>query len=59
MYWHPFWAKAIAKWSLPQSENERQQSINDFMGCIFRNPNAVLRHLSIIEVLAAFTGNIM
>jgi len=29
------------------------------MGCVLCNPNAVLRHLSIIEVLAAFTGNIM
>jgi len=59
MYWHPFWAKATAKWLLPQFENERQQSVNDFMGCILCNPNAVLRHLSIIEVLAAFTGNIV
>jgi len=59
MYWHPFWAKAIAKWSLLQSENERQQSVNNFMGCILCNPNPVLRHLSIIEVLPAFTGNIV
>jgi hypothetical protein len=46
-------------WSLPQSENERQQSVNDFVGCILCNPKAVLRHLSIIEVLAAFIGNIV
>jgi hypothetical protein len=49
----------IAKWSLPQSENERQQSVNDFMDCILCNPNAVLWHLSRIEVLAAFAGNIV
>jgi len=46
-------------WSLPQSENERQQSVNDFVGSILCNPKAVIRHLSIIEVLAAFTGNIV
>jgi hypothetical protein len=46
-------------WSLPQSENERQQSVNDFVGCILCNPKAVLWHLSKIEVLAAFTGNIV
>jgi len=46
-------------WSLPQSETERQQSVNDFVGCIMCNPKAVLRHLSIIEVLAAITRNIV
>jgi hypothetical protein len=46
-------------WSLPQSENEREQSVNDFVGCILCNQKAVLRHLSIIEVLAAITGNIV
>ena len=49
----------IATWSQPHSENERQQSVNDFMGYILCNANAVLRHLSIIEVLAAFIGNIV
>ena len=58
-YSHPFWAKAITKWSPPQSENDRQQSVNDFMGCILCNPNAVLWHVSIIWVLAVFTGNIV
>jgi hypothetical protein len=29
------------------------------VGCILCNPQAVLRHLSIIEVLAAFTGTII
>jgi hypothetical protein len=40
-------------------ENERQQSVNDFVCCILYNPTAVLRHLSIIEVLAAFIRNIV
>jgi len=46
-------------WSLHLSENERQQSVNDFVCCILYSPRAVLWHLSIIEVLAAFMGNIM
>jgi hypothetical protein len=58
-YWHPFGIKAITVWSLPQSDNERQQSVNDFVGCIFFNRKAVPQHLSIMEVLAAFTGNIV
>jgi RecA/RadA recombinase len=41
------------------SENERQQSVNDFVCCILYNPRAVLQHLSIIEVLADFIGNIV
>jgi len=59
MYWQPLWAKEIATWSQPQSENERQQSVNDFVCCILYKSMAVLRHLTIIEVLAAFTGNIV
>jgi len=58
-YWQPLWAKEIATWSQPQSENERQQSANDFVCCILYNSRAVLRHLPIIEVLAAFIGNIV
>jgi len=46
-------------WSLHLSENERQQSVNDFVCCILYSPRAVLWHLSIIEVLAAFIGNIL
>jgi len=46
-------------WSLHLSENERQQSVNDFVCCILYSPRAVLWHLSIIEVLAACIGNIM
>jgi len=49
----------IPTWSLPQSGNERQHSVNNFVGCILCIPQAVPRHLSIIEVLAAFTGNIV
>jgi len=59
MYWQPLWAKEIATWSQPQSGNERQQSVNDSVCCILYNSMAVLRHLTIIEVLAAFTGNIV
>jgi hypothetical protein len=49
----------IATWSLPQSENDHQDSVNDYVGCILCNPKAVLRHLSIIEELAAITGNMV
>ena len=59
MYWQPLWAKEKATWSQPQSENERQQSVNNFVCCILHNSMAVLRHLTIIEVLAAFIGNIV
>jgi len=58
-YWQLSWAKEIATWSQPQSEIERQQSVNDFVCCILYNSMAVLRHLPIIEVLAAFTGNVV
>jgi hypothetical protein len=58
-YWLLWWAKEIATWSQPQSENERQQSVNDFVCCIMYNPRDVLRYLPIIEVLAAFIGNIL
>jgi hypothetical protein len=59
MYWQPLWAKENATWSKPQSENERQQSVNDFVYCILCHPRAVLRLLSIIKVLVAFIGNIV
>jgi len=59
MYWLPFCANAIVIWSLHLSENERQQSVNDYVCRIMYSPRAVLWHLSIIEVLAAFIGNIM
>jgi len=49
----------IVTWSQPHSENERQQSVNDFVCCTLYNPRAVLRHLCIIDVLAAFIGNIV
>jgi hypothetical protein len=49
----------MATWSQPQSENERQQSVNDLVWCILFNPRDVLWHLPIIEVLAAFIGNIV
>jgi len=59
LYWQPFCAKEIVKRLQHLSENERQQSVNDFVCCILYNPRAVLQHLSIIEVLAAFIGNIV
>jgi hypothetical protein len=59
MYWQPFFANAIVTWSQHLFENERQQSVNDFGCCILYNPRAVLQHISIIEVLAAFLGNIV
>jgi hypothetical protein len=46
-------------WSQHLSENDRQQRVNDFVCCILYNPRAVQRHLSIIERLAAFIGNIL
>jgi len=49
----------MVAWSQPESENERQQRVNDFVGCISCNPKAVLRHLSIMEVLAALRDNIV
>jgi len=48
-----------ATWSQPQPENERQQSVNDFMCCMLYNPRAALRHLLIIEVLATIIGNMV
>jgi hypothetical protein len=59
MYWQPFCANVIVTWSQHLSENERQQGINDFVCCILYNPRAVLQHLSIIVVLAAFINNIV
>jgi len=58
-YWQPFCANEIMTRLQHLSENERQQSVNDFVCCILYNPTAVLQHLSIIEVLAAFIGNIV
>jgi len=59
MYWQPFCANEIVTWLQHLSENERQQSVNDFVCCILYNPRAVLRHLCIIEVLVAFIGIIV
>jgi D-mannonate dehydratase len=59
MYWQPFWANAIPTRSQHLSETERQQSVNDFVCCILYNPRAILWHLSIIEVLAAFIDKIV
>jgi len=45
--------------SINTASTECQQSVNDVGYCILCIPKAVLRHLSIIEVLAAFTGIIV
>ena len=58
-YWQQFCANDIMTRLQHLSENERQQSVNDFVCCILYNPRAVLQHWSIIEVLAAFRGNIV
>jgi len=57
-YWELLWANENATWSQPQYENERQQSVNDFVCSILYHPGAALLHLSIIKVLAAFIGKI-
>jgi len=59
MNWEPFFANAIVTWSQHLSENERQQSANYFVRCMWYNPRVMLRHLSIIEVLATFICNIV
>jgi len=46
-------------WSYPQSGNERQQSLNDFVCWISCNWTAVLRLVSIIEVLVICIGKIV
>ena len=59
MYRQPLCTEEKVTWSQPHSQNERQQSINDFGCCILYNPRAMLRLLPIFEVLAAFIGNIV
>jgi hypothetical protein len=58
-YWQPLSVKDITTWSQPQSANEHQHSINNFSCCTLYNQRAVLRHLYILEVLAAFRSNIV
>jgi hypothetical protein len=45
--------------SVNRASTEHQQSINDFGCCILYNPKAVLLHIPIIKVLAAFRGNMV
>jgi hypothetical protein len=40
-------------------QNERQHSVNDFGCCILYNPRPMMQLLPIIEVLAAFIGNLI
>jgi hypothetical protein len=58
-YWPRFFSKVIMTWLQHLSENQHQQSVNDFVCCILYNPRAVLQHLSIIQVFASFIGNIV
>jgi len=58
MYWQYLWANGNATWLQPQSQNDRQQSNYNFVRCTLCHPQPVVRLLSIIEVLATFTGNI-
>jgi len=58
-YWQPLWVKEKGTWSQPQSENERQQSVNNFVCCILYHRRAALWYLSIFNVLAAFIGKIV
>jgi hypothetical protein len=52
-YWQRLWVQEKATWSQPQSENECQQSVNNFVCCILYYPRAALRYVSIIDILAA------
>jgi hypothetical protein len=49
----------MGTWSQPQSENERQQSVNDFVCCILYHQRAALRYLSIFNVLATYIDKIV
>jgi hypothetical protein len=59
MYWQQFCASEIVTRLQHLSENEHQQRVNDFVCSILYSRRAVLWHFYIIEVLAAFIGNIM
>jgi len=56
-YWQPIGAKPTATCSLLHPENERQQSINSFMSCIFGNQGFVRFFTPITELLTALIGN--
>jgi hypothetical protein len=59
MYCQPLWAKETATWLQPQSENERQQSVDDFVCGMLYHRRAALQHVSIIDVLATFISKIL
>jgi len=56
-YLQPLLAKTTATCSLPHPENEHQQSVNSFSGCIFGNYGIALIPASIMESLTALTAN--
>jgi len=56
MYWLPLQAKRKATRSLPDHENERQRSVNDFWPCRMVNQSARWPLMSIYGVLPGFIG---
>jgi hypothetical protein len=46
-------------WSRHLSESEHEWSVQDFVCSILYNPRAVLRHLPMIQAVAAFIGNMV
>jgi len=49
----------IVRKDVTTTGNECQRSVNDFWSSILDNPTAVQQDWPIIEVLAAFMGNII
>ena len=52
-YWQPLLAKTTPTWSLPQPENECQQSVNSFRCRIIGNQRIALISVVITELLTA------
>jgi hypothetical protein len=56
MYWQHLLPKETATKSLPHSEYQCQQSLNDFWLHMLANLCSDWLHTSIYQILAAFTG---
>jgi len=56
MYWTSVWSIRVETRWLPHPENERQQSVYDFLSCILGNLSGDWLHIFIIEVLATWIG---
>jgi len=52
-YWQPLLAKTTATCSLPHPEKKRQQSVNSFSCCIFRNQDITQIFPFITELITA------